>query len=171
MARRPKATWYGASNNYTNANRPASAPINKIVIHVTQGSWSSALNWFANPRSDVSAHFTVRSSDGRIGQSVRQEDIAWHCGWWNYNRTSIGIEHEGYVSNPDWFTDAMYRSSARLSAFLCEKYRIPIDRNHIIGHHEVPGCAGAGGGVGCHTDPGRHWNWRKYMRLVRNYAR
>ncbi len=157
-----RATFYGASDNYTPANRPGSNPINKVVIHVTQGSWSSAINWFRDPSSNVSAHYTVRSSDGFIGQSVHEEDIAWHAGNWTYNETSIGIEHEGHVSQPSWFTDVMYRSSARLTAHLCEKYRIPIDRQHIVGHNEVPGAT--------HTDPGPHWNWTKYMRLIRGYA-
>lgn len=166
-----RATWYGAySGNYTAANRPGSNPINKVIIHVVQGSWSSALNWFRDSRAGVSAHYTVRSSDGRIGQSVEEKDIAYHAGYWSYNQTSIGIEHEGYISNSSWFTDAMYRSSAQLTAYLCKKYKIPIDRKHIIGHHEVPGCSGGGGGVGCHTDPGRYWNWTKYMNMVRSYA-
>lgn len=39
-----RARWYGAADNYTNANRESSHPINKVVIHVTQGSWSSAIN-------------------------------------------------------------------------------------------------------------------------------
>lgn len=157
-------------NNYTNANRPGSHPINKVIIHVMQGSWSGAINWFQDSRARASAHYNVRSSDGFIGQSVREEDIAYHAGWWAYNKTSIGIEHEGFISDPDWFTDTMYRSSARLSAYLCKKYRIPVDRRHIIGHHEVPGCSGGGGGVSCHTDPGRYWNWDKYIRYIRQYA-
>ncbi|MGI9048917.1 MAG: N-acetylmuramoyl-L-alanine amidase [Rubrobacteraceae bacterium] len=166
----PRATFYGASsNNYTTARRGA-AQINKIVIHVTQGSWSSAISWFRDSRAGVSANYTVRSSDGKIGQSVREKDIAYHAGYWPYNQTSIGIEHEGYISNSSWFTDAMYRSSARLSAYLVRKYGIPIDRQHIVGHYQVPGCSGYGGGAGCHTDPGRYWNWDKYMRLIRAYA-
>jgi hypothetical protein len=167
------STWYGnGGRNYTNSNREATFNINTIVIHVTQGSWSSAINWFASPNNEgSSAHYTVRSSDGFIGQSVHEEDIAWHAGWWQTNKHSIGIEHEGYIGNRSWFTDAMCRSSARLSAYLARKYRIPIDRRHIIGHNEVPGCPGAGGGVNCHTDPGRYWNWKKYMDLVRGYAR
>ncbi len=157
------ATWYGAhSGNYTNASRPGSHPINKVVIHVTQGSFSSAINWFKDSRAGVSAHYTVRSNDGFVGQSVREEDIAYHAGNWSYNQTSIGIEHEGYVSNSSWFTEKMYRSSARLTAYLCKKYGIPIDRNHIIGHNEVPGAT--------HTDPGRYWNWTKYMSYVRSAA-
>lgn len=176
-----RATWYGAaSGNYMAGSRPSHytyggtrypAPINKVIIHVVQGSWSSALNWFNDSRAGVSAHYTVRSSDGKIGQSVQEKDIAYHAGYWDYNRTSIGIEHEGYVSDSSWFTDAMYRSSARLTAYLCKKYKIPIDRQHIIGHHEVPGCSGgSGGGVGCHTDPGGYWDWSRYIRLVKHYA-
>lgn len=156
------STWYGASgSNYTPASR-GPAQINKIVIHVTQGSFSSAINWFRTSGANVSAHYTVRSKDGFIGQSVREKDIAWHAGNWDYNRTSIGIEHEGYVSNASWFTDSMYRSSARLAAHQAKKYRIPIDRQHIIGHNQVPGAS--------HTDPGRYWNWSKYMNYVRMYA-
>jgi hypothetical protein len=168
----PGSTWYGnGGRNYTNSNRESSYNINTIVIHVTQGSWSSAINWFASPsNTGSSAHYTVRSSDGFIGQSVHEEDIAWHAGWWTTNTHSIGIEHEGYINEPKWFTDAMYRSSAKLSAYLARKYDIPIDRQHIIGHNEVPGCPGAGGGANCHTDPGRYWNWTKYMDLVRGYA-
>ena len=167
-----EATWYGAHpNNYTDAERPSSDPINKIVIHMVQGSFSSAINWFLDPNANVSAHYTVRSSDGFVGQSVHEEDIAWHAGYWEYSRTSVGIEHEGYVSDPKWFTDAMYRSSAKLSAYLCEKYEIPIDRNHIIGHYEVPGCSsGQGGGSSCHTDPGPYWDWSKYIDYVKSYA-
>ncbi len=77
----PYSTWDGASsNNHTPANRPSSNPINKIIVHVTQGSWSSAINWFLNPSDYVSAHYTVRSSDGFVGQSVKEKDIAWHAG-------------------------------------------------------------------------------------------
>ena len=151
------------SNNYTVANRPYSNLIDKIIIHVTQGSWSSALNWFQDPYSSVSAHYVVRSADGFAGQSVREKDIAWHAANWPYNQTSIGIEHEGYVSDPKWFTEAMYDSSAKLSAYLCNKYLIPIDRDHIIGHVEVPY-------PNNHTDPGYYWDWYKYMDYVLYYA-
>src|SRR3712207_165691 len=95
----------------------------RVVIHVTQGSWSGAVNWFQNPNAGVSAHYTVRSSDGKIAQSVSDTNIAYHAGQWPYNVHSIGIEHEGFVSDPKWFTPEMYRSSARLLAYLCRWYR------------------------------------------------
>jgi N-acetyl-anhydromuramyl-L-alanine amidase AmpD len=95
---------------------------------------------------------------------VRNEDIAWHAGWWYTKTCSIGIEHAGYIDNSDWFTRRMYHTSARLSAWCSKKYKIPIDRKHIISHSKVPGCSGSGGGVDCHTDPGPYWNWKTFLR-------
>ncbi len=160
------------SNNYTVADRPISNLVDKILIHISQGSWSSALNWFQDPLASVSAHYTVRSWDGFVGQSVAEKDIAWHAGNWPYNQTSIGIEHEGFVDDPSWFTEAMYDSSAQLSAYLVNKYAIPIDRAHIIGHNEVPDPYNLGGygGAGNHTDPGYFWDWDKYIDYVLYYA-
>jgi N-acetyl-anhydromuramyl-L-alanine amidase AmpD len=168
------AAWYPAvSANYTPSNRPSSNLIDKIVIHVTQGSWVGAINWFQKPLAQVSAHYTVRSSDGYVGQSVLEKDIAWHSGNWPYNQTSIGIEHEGYFNNPVWFTDTMFRSSAQLTAYLVNKYQIPIDRQHIIGHNEVPNPNNLGtyGGVTQSSRcPGTYWAWDLYIGYVKQYA-
>jgi N-acetyl-anhydromuramyl-L-alanine amidase AmpD len=161
--RKPPFLWRPASRrNFTDVNR-GPAQIDRVVIHVTQGSWAGSIKWFQNPNARVSAHYVIRSSDGRIAQCVRDRDIAWHAGNWNYNTRSIGIEHEGYVNDPGWFTEEMFRSSAKLVAFLHGHWGIPIDRNHIIGHNEVPGAD--------HTDPGKWWWWSYYMDLVRHYWR
>ncbi len=158
-----RATFYGAySGNYYNASRGATQ-INRIVIHVVQGSWAGAINWFNDPRAGVSAHYVVRRSDGKIGQCVRDQDIAYHAGNLEWNKTAIGIEHEGYADNQGNWTDSMLRSSARLSANLCKKWSIPIDRDHIVGHVEVPGST--------HYCPGRYFPYSRYMDLVRRYAR
>lgn len=154
-----------SSSNYTNDSRSS---VSKVVIHTVQGSYSGAISWFQNSSAQVSAHYTIRSSDGQITQSVDEEDVAWHAGHWDTNKASIGIEHEGYVDDPGkWYTDAMYRSSAALVADICDRYGIPKDRSHVIGHFEVPGCSSSGGGgSGCHTDPGSGWDWTYYMSLV-----
>ncbi|GAB3282962.1 N-acetylmuramoyl-L-alanine amidase [Parasphingorhabdus pacifica] len=159
----PDANWVPAhTSNFTGADRPGTNTIDKVVIHVTQGSYDGSLAWFQNPDAQVSAHYTVRSSDGQVAQSVRENDIAWHAGNWTYNQTSVGIEHEGWVDEPEWFTDEMYESSAQLTADIANRYDIPLDRDHIIGHNEVPGAT--------HTDPGSNWDWDEYMSLVRSYA-
>jgi N-acetyl-anhydromuramyl-L-alanine amidase AmpD/photosystem II stability/assembly factor-like uncharacterized protein len=169
----PLAHWLAASTaDYTKANRPRSNPITMIVVHVTDGSYAGTLSWFRNPFARATAHYVVRSSDGQITQMVREKDVAWHAGNSAVNATSVGIEHEGWTYHCSWFTDAMYRSSAQLVAYLVTKYRIPVDRKHIIGHNEVPdpNHPGQFGGAGHHTDPGPCWNWPKYMALVRTFA-
>ncbi|QFY10459.1 nucleoside transporter [Nonomuraea phyllanthi] len=153
----PSAAWAPAhSGNYAVSSRPSSDAIDRIVIHVTQGSYAGTISWFQNPASGVSSHYVVRSSDGAITQMVREKDRAFHAG--TYNRRSVGIEHEGFVDNATWFTDAMYRSSAALTRNIADRYGIPKDRTHIVGHSEVPDAT--------HTDPGRYWNWTTYMQYV-----
>jgi N-acetylmuramoyl-L-alanine amidase len=157
----PAAHWVPASSNsWRAANRPSSSAIDRIVIHVAQGSYAGTISWFQNPNrpSDrlTSSHYVVRSFDGDITQMVREKDIATHV--YNWNNRSIGIEHEGFVDNPSWFTDSMYRASAALTRNIAGRYGIPKDRAHIIAHHEVPG--------NDHTDPGPHWDWTRYMQYV-----
>ncbi|QKW10478.1 N-acetylmuramoyl-L-alanine amidase [Streptomyces sp. NA04227] len=150
-----------STRNYTLSSRPSSYRIDFVVIHVTQETYADTVKIFQDPAKQVSAHYLVRSQDGHVAQCVRERDIAWHTGNWNYNTRSVGIEHEGWVDRPQYFTHALYEESAKLTASICDKYGIPKDRAHIIGHHEVPGAD--------HTDPGPYWDWSRYIRLV-NFA-
>lgn len=155
----PGAQWVPAyKGNYSDYSR-GTGDIRYIVIHTTQGSYAGAISWFQNPSANVSAHYVIRSADGQITQTVREQDVAWHAGNWTYNLQSIGIEHEGWIDQKGWYTDAMYRSSALLVRHLAEKYDIPMDRQHILGHVDVPQAT--------HTDPGPYWDWKYYMSLVR----
>ncbi|MFF8281131.1 N-acetylmuramoyl-L-alanine amidase [Streptomyces albus] len=156
----PGAEWVPASpSNYTAADRPEQYPIDFVVIHVTQEFYDDTLAIFQNPDKAVSSHYVVRSADGHVAQVVREKNVAWHAGNWNYNTRSVGIEHEGWIDQPDqWFTDALYTASAALTADVCRRHGIPVDRRHIIGHNEVPGAD--------HTDPGPSWDWARYMKLV-----
>lgn len=155
----PLAEWQPATpSNFTAADRPWSHHVDKVIVHVTQTAYTGTLAIFQNPAKKVSAHYVVRSADGHIAQCVREADIAWHAGNWDYNTSSIGIEHEGWVDKPAYFTEAMYQESAKLTAGICGRYGIPRDRAHIIGHYEVPGTD--------HTDPGVYWDWQRYLRMV-----
>jgi hypothetical protein len=150
----PGAIWNPASTSNYRVGRTAA--ITTIVIHVTQGSYAGTISWFKNPSAQVSAHYVVRSSDGEVTQMVAEKDTAWHVR--TENPYTIGIEHEGYVDQPSWFTDAMYRSSAALTRNIADRRGIPKDRAHIKGHSEMPN--------NDHTDPGPNWNWDYYMQLV-----
>lgn len=155
----PGAEWTAASRaNWRLADRPADYVIDRVVIHVVQGSYLMALKVFKDPGHGAAAHYVVRK-DGHVAQMIRELDVAFHSGNRSYNERSIGIEHEGFVDRPADLTDAMYSSSAQLTARICARYDIPVDREHIVGHVEVPGTD--------HTDPGPHWDWNRYLTLVR----
>jgi len=156
----PGVRWIAASEgNLRFADRPADFTIDRVVIHVTQSDFPTAVKVFRDPLHQSATHYVVRARDGRTVQMVRELDVAYHAGNRSYNERSIGIEHEGFVDRPENFTEEMYRSSARLTARICKKYDIPVDREHIVGHNEVPGAD--------HTDPGRHWDWKRYLSYVR----
>jgi N-acetyl-anhydromuramyl-L-alanine amidase AmpD len=155
--------------NYTVSDRGL-GDINRIVIHVAQGGFASTYQWFKNPAAESSAHYVV-SSTGRIAQMVPERDIAWHAGNWEYNLTSIGIEHAGYT-NVTHFPDVQYRASAHLAASITRRYLIPPNRTRVIGHNQVPDPFHKGefGGADHHTDPGSTWNWPLYMSYLRLYS-
>lgn len=117
-----------------------------VVIHIMDGTLVGTDSWFANPASQVSAHYGVGRT-GEVHQYVKEEDTAWHAGrvdapaWRlikpnvNPNLYTVGIEHEGKAD--DVWTDAMKQSSAELVREICQRWQIPIDRNHIVGHFEI----------------------------------
>ncbi|MGV9253961.1 N-acetylmuramoyl-L-alanine amidase [Streptomyces sp. NPDC003697] len=153
------ARWVAASPaNYRRADRPDDYSIDRVVVHVTQGSYAGAVKVFQDPAHQAAAHYVV-GADGHVTQMIRELDVAFHAGNRGYNERSVGIEHEGYVDRASSFTAAMYAASARLTAGICARYGIPVDREHVVGHVEVPGTD--------HTDPGPHWDWDRYLRLVR----
>lgn len=155
----------GDYGNHDLGDRPASQGIKYIVIHDTEGQWDGVLNLVQDP-TYVSWNYTLRSTDGHIAQHVKAKDVAWHAGNWYVNATSIGLEHEGFLASPDaWYTEVMYRSSARLVAYLAATYSIPLDRQHILGHENVPGPVSSSI-RGMHTDPGPYWDWRHYFELL-----
>lgn len=147
-----------SSSNYSDYSRGGS-DIQYVVVHTVQGSYSGCISWFQNSSASVSAHYVVRSSDGEITQMVYEEDVAWHAGNWDYNLASVGIEHEGYVEEPEtYYTDAMYAASAALTADVIDRTSASASRSSIIAHSEVPGAT--------HTDPGDGWDWDYYMALI-----
>ncbi|MFI9308753.1 N-acetylmuramoyl-L-alanine amidase [Streptomyces triculaminicus] len=151
--------------NHDIADRPASQKVDFIVVHDTEGTWETTLKLIKDP-AYVSWNYTIRSADGHIAQHVPTKDVAWHAGNWYVNAKSVGIEHEGFLARPDaWYTEAMYRASARLVRHLARKLNIPLDRQHIIGHDNVPGTTTATI-PGMHTDPGPYWDWAHYFELM-----
>jgi N-acetyl-anhydromuramyl-L-alanine amidase AmpD len=163
----PPIEWVGPTPNRDTDKKPRWG----IVIHAMYGTYEGSIAW--NKRGDIgdrraSAHFYIRRSDGHIGQLVSENEAAWGSLWavrapyqgWQ----SFHIEHQDdqkYPTSP-WMTEPMLHSSAKLAAYLCTKYDISIDREHIRGHYQMPSA-----GKDC---PGRFFPWDRYMKLVRQYA-
>jgi N-acetyl-anhydromuramyl-L-alanine amidase AmpD len=166
----PPQSRFAALTNYTQAKRSENA-IRFIVIHVSEGSFPGTVSWLRDPKAHASANFVV-GRKGQVQQLVPLHDIAWHAGNWAYNVRSVGIENEGFTDDPAGFTNAEYRSAARLAAVIARRSVIPIDRRHIIGHYQVPDPNDPlqGGGIDNHTDPGKYWRWNYFMKLVERFA-
>jgi N-acetyl-anhydromuramyl-L-alanine amidase AmpD len=156
-----------AYGNYHKADRPRDGDdIRYIVIHDTEEHYDRAIARFEDPHTRVSTHYLIRSSDGEITQLVHTKDIAHHAGNYWFNMHSLGIEHEGVLADgAHWYTEAMYQSSARLVRYLAARYHIPLDREHILGHEEIPGTTPAGVAT-MHYDPGPYWDWAHYFDLL-----
>jgi hypothetical protein len=147
-------TFTCKTSNFT----PGHGPYQYIIIHTIEGSLQTGINTFlSEPKS---AHYLI-GRDGTIVQMVREADTAWHAGTSPpnpvLNSNSIGIEHEGSASDPNFPTEAMYQASAALVRYLADKYGIPKDRDHILGHQEIKPTKG---------DPGPYWDWDYYMKLI-----
>ena len=110
----------------------------------------------------VSAHFLV-DRRGRITQFVSCAERAWHAGASCFegrarcNDFSIGVELEGTDQVP--FEDAQYLALARLTDALRDAYPLRAVR----GHSDIA--------PGRKTDPGPHFDWRRYAALAALPAR
>lgn len=163
-----------------------------VVIHDVEGSYLGCISWFKNTSAGVSAHYVLNTNPygvnsttkapntspdapvGEVTQMVEEKYRAYHVGCWN--SYMIGIEHEGYASVSGWYTPEGMTASSKLVKYLCSKYNIPKDRNHVIAHQEWQNATwrnwvtstGQGFDPTCntHVDPGIYWNWSTFMSLV-----
>ena len=145
----------------TLSHRPladTSREIKYIIIHATENSFSNIFEYFRRTTTSVGSHYMIRSSDGLTIQFADERLITFHDAC--FNEQSIGIEHEGYVSHGQaWYSDALYRASAQLVRDIAQRHKIPLNRQHILGHDEAPDCSE-------HSDPGKQWDWDKYMSYL-----
>jgi N-acetylmuramoyl-L-alanine amidase len=133
-----------------------------IILHDTGGSAESAINWFQNNRSGVSAHYIV-GVDGKIYRCVPDDHAAWHAGtsefmgYENLNDWSLGIEIED-KSDDTPYPDAQLEALLDLSESLIIQYHIPLNR--IIGHCDIAIPRGR------KVDPGKDWDWWSYLLVL-----
>ena len=142
--------------------RSARYKIDRIVIHIAEGTAAGTQTWFANPTRPVltATHYLV-AKNGTIFRFADERYKLYHAGSRTeagWNDRSIGIEHEGWTDKADG-SEAQLDASATLVRDIAARNKIPLDRSHIIGHCEIPGVD--------HTDPGPRWPWDAYMERLR----
>lgn len=149
---------------YDSADRPNDLAINFVSIHDIEGTAQDGLNVFQDINSGVSIHYIV-DTDGTVYQILHEKDIAFHIGNFWYNQHAVGIEHAGFdATGFQWYNAAQYLGSAKLVAYLLQKYRLPLDHDHVMAHGTTPSPALAFSPN--HVDPGPYWLWDYYFRLI-----
>ena len=132
-------------------------------------------------KNNVSINYIILR-DGTIQCWIPEQRVAWHAGkgvWGDdekytnkMNKYSIGIEltaigskndMKQYVSSSYYnsipksligFTDAQYESLIVLLNDICQRWSVPTDREHIIGHSEYSPLK---------ADPGELFDWDRVM--------
>ena len=160
-----------------NYSSRSGTPVSAVTVHTIQGTYAGAISWAQNCNANVSYHYVI-SNTGQVTQMLCESDKGWHVG--TENPYTIGIEHDGVVSNPDNYTPAMYAATADLcrdivnSGYGIEGLRtayfpwaantyynasgIPGSCVRIKGHQHFPNQT--------HTDPGQYWDWDYFYKLV-----
>lgn len=129
--------WIGSPNFDKNRK-----PIDRIVLHwfgdsSTSSTVIAGVDAQFQKTGGTSAHYAVEKDV--IHQYVKEEHVAYHAGVYTMNQRSIGIEHSGGPNRQ--ITESTYKSSAALVKDIAERYKIPLDRNHIIAHRDVKSTA------------------------------
>ena len=180
------AVWFTTScTNKCDVGRPlGNAAVDKIVIHDTEGGWDGSVATLQND-AGKSVHYIVDRDGSRVGQFRHETDTTWHAGNYYYNETSVGIEHVGVAADPAGYAAGLYDTSRALVADIRTRWNVPLDRQHIIGHYQVPDgtsisessapcsdtldhCETSAnfGGASNHRDPGYNWQWCQYMEKL-----
>jgi N-acetyl-anhydromuramyl-L-alanine amidase AmpD len=168
----PGGIWRPSPNHNTRPAGTAGLPT-LIVIHTCEGAYTACWSWLTHPAAGASSHYVVREDGAEVTQLVREADRAWHVGasydcslngdaecWRNgtsVNGFSIGIEHAGYATQPE-FPRAQLDASARLACDISRDHAIPRDRFHLVGHGQLQPYN--------RSDPGPAWPWSLYLARV-----
>jgi N-acetyl-anhydromuramyl-L-alanine amidase AmpD len=140
------ARWVGCAAGNFRTGRPAGFLPSAIVIHRSGGSLAALRARYADPRSQMSAHYVV-ALDGTVEQCVEEADTAFHAGLvvsptWpglrrqvNPNFYTIGIDNEGRPG--EVWPAAQIEATAALVAEIAARWSFPTDALHVVAHSSI----------------------------------
>jgi len=145
------------SYNYTYGR---ALPVTTVVAHYTASdNAKSAVRWFANSASKVSAHYVI-DRDGTVYKCVEAQNVAWHAGesvgpnGSNVNAYSIGVE---LVGRGETYTDKQYDALVELIKCLKTQFQ---SLKWVTGHDQV--CQPPGR----KSDPGPHFDYERVAKAA-----
>lgn len=133
-----------------NHSSRGNAKVLGVVIHTTVGTYDGTISFFQKTSSGVSAHYVI-SLDGDITQMVEEFESAYHAGivdrpsaklvtdrpGLNPNVFTIGIENVDNLNPAGADRSKQYPALIALVRDICNRFGIPIDRYHVVGHREI----------------------------------
>ncbi|MBI4820344.1 MAG: N-acetylmuramoyl-L-alanine amidase [Deltaproteobacteria bacterium] len=144
-----------------------------VVIHSCEGAYSGCASWLRSRESGVSAHYVVKEDGSEVSQLVDEERRAWHVAARYRSRLndgvmsekdgspindlSVGIENAGFAGQRLW-PEAQITRTAELVRDITERWSIPRDRYHIVGHGRMQ--------PENRIDPGPNWPWTQFLAQV-----
>jgi N-acetyl-anhydromuramyl-L-alanine amidase AmpD len=122
--------------------RPEGTALSCIVLHHTAvaANAQSTANFFADPKSKVSAHFVV-DRDGSVIRCVPDDKRAWHAGRSSFNGVanvndySLGIEIANVGDGVEPYPEPQVTTVVKLVAYLAKTYNIPLA--NVTRHRDI----------------------------------
>mgnify|MGYP000350869813 CR=1 FL=1 len=171
----PDIQWYNQNRASSRIFHPVEG-IEGVVIHATAGSSTAgALNWWKKPGGGkASAHWIVPDEDefahGREVLAVVYESLAaWHVrndkthprlnNKKKINHWTLGVEVVNLQNSSDKFSDWQLEITALLVRYCWAKYP---NMKYVFSHAFVDPHR--------RSDPGKHFDWEKFIGLVHSSA-
>ncbi len=154
--------------------------IKYIVLHSSWGTARGSVQWFKNPKAQASANYVI-SKTGEITLCVPEKNASWSVGLsnqelsyalkqpkvakmvkdninTNLNWISLSVEMEDN-RNRNWsYPDLQYKACVELTADICKRYKIKVDREYVVLHKEINPLN--------RTDPVGKWDHDKFVNDV-----
>lgn len=129
------------SENYTSYSEssPRTMAIDTLQIHHATTTSLAALRALMAPGGRTVSANGAMGNDGHLMGVVQEHRRAFTSAT-SYDNRSYTIEVCNTSLAPDWgISDICHWRLAAVAVDLHDQYGMPLDRNHIIGHREVPG--------------------------------